>query len=212
MRKIINVLLFVVLGSSFSYAQNAKNILDKLTAESKTYKTIQGTFEYKLENKAANVFENSKGTFLIKGDKYFVNILGAETYFDGENLYSYIKEVEEVTLQKPDMEDEGFLKPSNLFTIYQKGYDYKYVGKIIEQGKNLHVIDLFPKKEDKNYKKLVVKIDVKTNRLLGIKSIGKQGDDVVIVITEMKINKPIADSKFTFDTAKHPDVEVIDMR
>lgn len=212
MKKTATILVSIILSVSFIYGQNAKSILDKLATYSKKCKTLQGSFEYKLENKSASIYETSEGEFLIKGDKYFINILGAETYYDGKNLYSYIKDIQEVTIQKPDMNDEGFLKPSNLFTIYQKGYDYKYVGKEIEQGKNLYIIDLFPKKKDTNYKKLILKIEVKTNKLVAMKSIGKQGDDVEIKILEMKENLPLADSKFTFDTTKNPEVEVIDMR
>lgn len=212
MKKIISSIFFIVFALSALVAQDAKAILDKLAKQSKACQTMQGDFEYKLENKSANVYENSKGAFIIKGDKYFVDVLGTETYYDGDNLYSFIKDVNEVSIQKPDTDDEDFLKPSNLFTIYQKGYEYKYVGKIIEQGKSIHVIDLFPKKGNNTYKKLIVKIDTKTNNLVSLKSIGKSGDDVEISITSMQKNAAVADGKFTFKKAAHPNVEIIDMR
>lgn len=212
MKRITGSLLFFVLAIGTLSAQDAKAILDKLAAHSKACKTMQGSFEYTLENKTANVYENSKGKFLIKGDKYFVDILDTETYYDGKLLYSFIKDVDEVSIQKPEDDDEDFLKPSNLFTIYQKGYNYKYVGKIIEHGTSLHIIDLLPKKESQNHKKLIVKIDTKTNSLVSMKSIGKSGDDVEILITSMKENAPAPDSKFTFNQSAHPNVEVIDMR
>lgn len=212
MKKITSILFLFIFTLGTLMAQDAKTILDKLANQSKTYKTMQGDFEYKLENKAANVYENSKGHFVIKGDKYFIEVLGTETYFDGKNLYSYIKDVNEVSIQKPETNDEDFLKPSNLFTIYQKGYDYKYVGKIIEEGKNIHIIDLLPKKENQNYKKLILKIDTKTNNLYSIKSIGKSGDNVEINITSFLYNINVTDSKFSFKESDHPEVEIIDMR
>lgn len=212
MKKIIGSLFILISMMGTLVAQDAKDILDKLASHSKSCKTMQGKFEYTLENKAANVYENSIGNFLIKGDKYFVDILGTETYYDGKLLYSFIKDVEEVSIQEPEGNDEDFLKPSNLFTIYQKGYTYKYVGKIIEEGRNIHVIDLLPKEDNKNYKKLVVKIYTKTNELFSMKSVGKSGDDVEIRITSMKENVPADDSRFTFDESAHPNVEIIDMR
>ncbi len=211
MKKVSLSLLFIALFFT-AFSQDAKTILDKLAEKSKSSKTMKGTFEYNLENKTANIHENSKGSFLIKGDKYFVDVLGAETYYDGDNLYSYIKEVNEVTIQKPEADSEDFLKPSNLFTIYQTGYDCKYVGKIIENGKSIHVIDLLPKDDDKNYKKLIVKVDKKTNQLVSMKSIGESGDDVEIKVISMQENVPADDNKFTFNKAAHPDVEVVDMR
>ncbi len=212
MKRIFVICMLLLTGFSATFAQDAKAILDKLATDSKNYKTIQGNFEYKLENKEANIFENSKGTFLIKGDKYFLSILGTETYFDGTNSYSYMKEVNEVTIQKPEKDSDDFLKPSNLFTIYQKGYTSHYVGKVLENGKNIHLIDLLPNNENVNYKKLVIKIEVKTNKLVAIQSIGKHGDNVTVYITKMQTNKQIPNSKFIFDKAKYPDVEIIDMR
>lgn len=212
MAKFISTLILFIGGFGALSAQDAKAILDKLAETSKAYTTIQGKFQYKLENKSANLYENSEGKFIIKGNKYFIDILGAETYYDGENLYSFIKDVDEVTIQSPEENDEDFLKPSNLFYIYKKGYDYKYVGKIIEEGKSIHVIDLLPKTDDSNYKKLIVKIESKTNRLVSMKSIGKSGDNVEINILNMKENLPVADSKFVFNKTAHPKVEIIDMR
>ncbi len=212
MKKIIVASFLITLGFSFAFAQDAKNILDEVAEKSKTYTTLQGTFQYKLENKSANVYENSEGIFKIKGNKYFVDILGAKTYYDGKLLYSYIEDVAEVTIQSPEEDSEDFLNPSNLFTIYKRGYTYKYVGKIVEAGKSVHIIDLLPKAVDTPYKKLIVKINCKTNTLSSIKSIGKSGDNVEISILSTKENVPILDSAFTFNEAKHPDVEVVDMR
>ncbi|PVX52529.1 outer membrane lipoprotein-sorting protein [Balneicella halophila] len=212
MKKIISITVLVFVALSSVLAQDAKSILDKLAAQSKACKTMQGEFEYKLENKSSNIYETSKGKYIIKGDKYFIDVMGAETYFDGQYLYSFIKDVDEVSIQNPESDDEDFLKPSNLFTIYQKGYEHEYVGKIIENGKSIHVIDLLPKKENQNFKKIIAKIDVKTNNLVSMESIGKSGDDVEIKILTLKKDLPVSDSKFVFDETAHPDVEVIDMR
>lgn len=212
MKKVIAGIFLIVLSISFAFSQDAKSILDELAKKSKTYKTLQGTFQYKLENKSANLYENSEGVFKIKGDKYFIDILGAKTYYDGKLLYSFIEDVNEVTIQNPEENNKDFLNASNLFTIYQEGYTYKYVGKIVEGGKSIHVIDLFPKSSDTQHKKLIVKIDCKTNNLSSIKSIGKSGDNVEINILSTKEDIAIPDDTFTFNKSDYPDVEVIDMR
>ncbi len=212
MKKVATSLLVIILSFSFVFSQDAKSILTKLAEKGKVYKTLKGTFQYKLENKSANLYENSEGIFMIKGDKYFVDILGAKTYYDGKNLYSFIEDINEVTIQTPEEDSKDFLKPSNIFTIYQKGYTYKYVGKIVENGKSIHIIDLLPQSEDTPYKKLIVKINCKTNDLASIKSIGKSGDNVEINILSTKENTPVSDNAFTFNKSDHPDVEIIDMR
>ncbi len=212
MKKIIASAFLLIFGLNLAYSQDAKKILDEVAEKSKTYKTLQGTFQYKLENKSANLYENSEGIFKIKKTKYFVDVLGAKTYYDGKLLYSFIEDVNEVTIQSPEEDSEDFLNASNLFTIYQRGYTYKYVGKIVENGESIHIIDLFPKSDETPYKKLIVKISCKTNILSSIKSIGKSGDNVEISILSMKENTPIPDSAFSFNESEYPDVEIIDMR
>ncbi|GAF05053.1 LolA family protein [Saccharicrinis fermentans] len=67
------ILLLVALIPGFVFAQNpeqAKKILDQVTAKTKTYKTIKASFSFKLENLQENIQEEYAGTISIKGDKY----------------------------------------------------------------------------------------------------------------------------------------------
>ena len=55
---------------------------------------------------------------------------------------------------------------------------------------------------DEELKNEVYKIELK----------GKDGSNYIYTITSFEINKEIPDAKFRFNTAKHPEVEVIDLR
>lgn len=209
-KKIVYVVAFIAFTVS-SFGQDAKAILDKVSAKMSEYKTIEGNFEYVFENKSANIEEISRGTFITKGDKYYVNILGVETFFDGQNVYSYMKDVKEVTISVPNTEDEDFISPANIFAN-KKGFDLEYVKDTVVYGKQVFLINLLPEKEDSSNERIEVYIDKKTNNFVLVKTIGKSGDNVLIHILDMKVNTAISDKIFTFDVKSKPDVEVIDMR
>ena len=63
-----------------------------------TYKNIQISFKYVLENEAENIRQETKGKVTLEGDKYVLNILGIQRIFDGKTLYTISPEDEEVTI------------------------------------------------------------------------------------------------------------------
>ena len=56
-------------------------------------------------------------------------------------------------------------------------------------------------------------MNTKTNQVEEVTSFGKDGNNVVISIKSLKKpDKELSDDFFRFDTAAHPDVEVVDLR
>lgn len=198
--------------SAMQKDEKASVILKKMAEIKKTNKGIKGTFYYIFENKEENVLEKSKGLFLFKGDKYWVDILGVETFFDTQYIYSFMKDANEVTIQEPD-EDTG-LTPSNLFDRYENGFSTKYIGKENIAKNPIHVIELFPlDKASKNYNKIRVKINAKTYLPRSIETFGKTGDNVRIEVSQIESDiQNVKDSNFHFQKEKYPEVEIIDMR
>ena len=67
------LLFLIALVPGFVFGQNpekAKEILDQVTAKTKTYKTIKADFSFSLENLQEDIKEEYKGNIAIKGDKY----------------------------------------------------------------------------------------------------------------------------------------------
>lgn len=205
----------LVLGFSVALAntdKKATSILNKVAQIKKSGKAMKGSFLYIFENKAENIQEKSKGYFIIKDEKYWVDILGVETFFDGKTISSFMKDANELTIQDPD-DDEGGLTPSSLFDIYEKGFTSKYVGEKNEGNKHLYIVDLFPIDNSKNFKKVRAKIQKESYLPISVETFGKSGDNVRIEILDINTNTPnIEDSSFAFDTEANTDVEIIDMR
>lgn len=215
MKKLI-ALTIIALGINVAFAQQdpkAKGILDKLSAKAKTFKTISATFEYELNNETAGINETQNGSLISKGDKYNLNIAGQNVISDGKTKWTYIEDAGEVQIDAANTGEEEALNPSKILTIYESGFKYKFEKEVNMDGKTLQVIKLFPEKaDDKPYHSALLYVDKAKNEVYKIELKGKDGSNYTYTIKSFDVNKEVADSKFTFNTAKHPEVEVIDLR
>jgi outer membrane lipoprotein-sorting protein len=189
-----------------------KEILDKVSAKTKAYTSIKATFSFTLENLQAQMSDTHDGVILIKGDKYKATIMGADTYFNGTTMWMHMKEVNEVNISGPDMMDEESLNPATIFSIYEQGYRYLHAGETTINGKTVDIVDLFPEDRDKPFSRIKLYIYRDNLHFAKIEQIGKDGNNYIIDIKKMETNVPATDSMFVFDPAKHPNVEVIDLR
>ncbi|MPQ47910.1 hypothetical protein GCQ56_12935 [Marinifilum sp. N1E240] len=213
MKNIFCFLLIGMLSLSVSAQENkAKTILDKVSAKNKEYKSIKAEFLFSMDNDEEDVHEISEGNIILKGNKYRLKLMGVDTYFDGTTIYTHIIDAEEVNISEPDEEDEETLNPAKIFSIYESGFTFKYIDVEKSNTKTLHVIDLFPVDTEKGFSHIRLKIDDKTNQISSLKSVGKDGSDISIILKKLTPNVEYTDTDFVFNTKSNPDVEINDMR
>ena len=166
MKKILTITLGALISLG-SFAQEvdtkAKGILDKLSAKTKAYKTINAEFQFTLNNKTEGINESQVGSVQIKGNKYILSIAGQEVISNGKDIYTILKDAEEVQINNvPDEDEEGFISPNTIFTLYEDGFKYKYVKE--ENGD--HLINLYPKEvEDKDFHRIVLYVNKAKNQI-----------------------------------------------
>lgn len=188
----------------------AKAILDALTKKNKAYTTITADFTYKQENKDANINESQKGSVKLKGSKYILKIAGQEIYCNGTKKFTFIPDAEEVQISNIEKGDKDELNPSNLFTLYETGFKYKYEKEETTNGKTVDVIKLFPiNPTKKNFHTAIIAVDKATNQIYYIKVLGKDGTNYTYFLDKITGNLPMEDSIFNFDVKKAS--EVIDL-
>jgi len=215
------IFTFILLSASFISAQNvpyqevdpkAKGILDKVSAKTKAYTTIEAEFAFIMENKQDKSKDSQKGKIWIKGNMYKVDMSKAITYFDGKTMYAYMKDANEVNISDPDPKDDNTLNPAKIFTIYETGYKVRYIAEKFEDTRALHEIELYPKDLKKDFSKIVIKIDKTKNELYSMQRFGKDGSSITVKILSMTPNQTLQDGMFKFDKTKYPKVEIIDLR
>lgn len=208
------IILFLAVATSFSALaqqdQKAKTILDKLSAKTKAYKTIKAEFQFNISNKSEGINESQTGKIQIKGDKYVLSISGQEVISNGSTIYTIIKDAEEVQINSmPDEDEEDFISPNTIFTLYETGFKYKYV----KEDKGMHIINLYPKDaEDKEFHRIALYINKAKNQISKVKIYGKDGSTTTYSIKAFTANSAIPDSNFSFDKSKYPKFEIVDLR
>lgn len=190
----------------------AKQILDKVSEVTKSYNSIKADFTFTLDNEQADITDSYDGSILISGNKYKADVMSAESYFDGETLWTYLTEVGEVNISTPDPNDEMTLSPSNIFSIHETGFRYIYAGEEMANGKEIQIVDLFPEDRNKPFSRIKLYVNKANNHIAKIEQIGKDGNNYIIEIKEMETNVPVEPSFFIFKPEEHPDVDVIDLR
>lgn len=212
MTKVAHLLiaLFFV-GSAFSQDDaKAKAILDKVSAEMNSLKTITVKFKTIISSPDGDPI-NQNGVAHLKGDKYMIELDDQDIYCDGTTLTTHLKGDGEAYISSVEDAEEGTIQPNEMLTIWETGHKYKYVKETTLDGKPVHQIHLYPKNPgEKKYHTIIIKIDKEKNRVQTVFIKGKDGTNMKYVLTQLIENPTLPDSKFVFDCAKHPEVECIE--
>ena len=208
MTKLFTTLLIAFGTTLFAQEQVAKDVLDRLSATTKSYKNMTVGFDFIFENKNQNINEKQKGILVLQEDMFRLEMEEQIIINDGESQWIYLTDMNEVQIMEHDPEDQ-MMSPNKLFTIYEEGHKYTYVGAETEKGKRLQIIDLFPK-ESGAFMKVTLAVDAAKNQLQKITILDKNGGTYSYLVTNFKSNTTV--DPFAFNATNYPGIEVIDLR
>ena len=216
MRRLLSLacIVFVTLSVSAQPDQKARTILENVTKTTQSYSTIQASFDYVMDNKDMDIHEENKGDIIMKGDKYKLKlpVLGLEVYCNGTEVWTYMKDANEVTVSPMDSDSGEMMNPSKLFTIYENGFSYKFIEEKAIDGKACYVIDLFPETDGIEYSRIRIQIDKERMLIKNAEMFGQEGNSYIVKVNDLKTNIAATDALFNFDKGKYPGVDVIDLR
>ena len=207
---ILICLSFGLLGQSSD--PQAKIILDEVSSTYRTYKSIQADFELSIENPQEGINETKKGKFFVKGDMFKIDMGNERIVCNGTVLWTHLVDLNEVQISDYDPNEEDALTPNNVFTIYENGYNFKYIGSQKYNSTATERIDLFPVDKETPYFKIELTVAKSTYRLMKAKIFDKNGNHYTYTINNMEIDKAISDSFFIFDKTNFDGIDEIDLR
>lgn len=192
----------------------AKQILDEVSKKTRSLNTIAVDFVFSMDNDEMDIHEQNEGTLQLKGQKYVVNLpdVGVKVYSDGETLWNYMEDGNQVTISYLEESGSELMDPSTVFTIYEKGFRSKYVGEQKEGNKTYHQIELYPDTEEYEVEKILLSIDKSDNMIKSARLHGVDGNLYSVEVTDMKTGMELSDSHFVFNPKEYSDIEVIDFR
>jgi len=202
----------LVLITLAAYSQNdaeAVKILDRFSAIALAAPSVSMKFNLETVDQMEGTKNNVAGSIILSRDRYRLDMTNNIIWFNGETSWSYLPDEKEVTISRPDKEDDSFqTRPSAIFSIYKKGYKVR----LVEEKASSYLIDLYPEDNGSDHIRIRLNIEKSSLDLKSIEYKYKNGITATLTVSEYDLKQNPDNSEFTFPSEKYKGVEVIDMR
>lgn len=215
MKDIIIFITGLILCAFFVFpasAQSGADILDKSAKSLEQAGGVTADFALHIRSDAQQLSESFEGVLHMKGDKFVLLTPDLQTWYDGKTQWSYVPRNEEVNVTEPTGEELQQINPTILLGQYKKNFTAKLKGEsTAASGKTAYDVELTPKKKG-DIVKVELQIEKSTSLPARIVVEEKNGARTLIQIDKLSTDHNQPDSFFVFDTNRHPEAEIIDLR
>lgn len=214
MKNTLSLLLVALLPALPAAAQQdpkAAKILDQMSAKYQALNAYNATFTQTLESPGLKGKENINGDITVSGQKFHLKLSGQEVINNGTTMWTYLKNENEVNISDADPEEQE-MSPSQIYSMYKKGYKYAYVEEVKDGGDPCDVIELSPENRAADLFKVRLTVRQKDRSIKAWKMFKKNGNKYTFTIKNFKPNPPVDATTFVFDKAKYKGVKVVDLR
>lgn len=205
-------LLFSAIGLQAQDVAKGQQILSTLSTKYKGMSSMKADFTYTLKIGKENFQEQQKGTlYFKKGGKFRLDFTDQIVACDSKTLYTYVKSDNELQLSTYDPSSLA-INPTEMFTMYEKGYSSAYMGEQVLGTKTAQLVELTPIDKKMSHFKVKVFVEKLTGNLLKTEVYEKNGTIYTYEVSAFTQNPKLEDAFFVLDKTKLPNVSVIDNR
>lgn len=211
-RTLVILYFFTTVAAYSQTDKKAQEILNGLSSKYKSLKSLKATFTIVVENQSDKVKQEQSGTLSLKESKYKLQVAGQEIISDGKTRWTFVKDANEIQIDN-QKKDENAITPSNIFTIYEKGWLSKYLGEKKIKNITYQNIELVPlDTKSKNVFKVKLAIDKAQKAIASAVIYDKNGSIQTITVNKFTPNGANEEAIYIFNSAKYPGSEVVDLR
>jgi len=203
-RKLIAGLVLMLMAQIANAQDNAEAFIRLMVNQMKTHKNVEMTYQYQISNSDVTTTPQ-QGKGWLQGEAYKVEMVEQEVVSDGKTIWTYLVDDEEVMIS--NAEDGTDNTPLKLLTSLDENYAATLTA-IDPQG-NATIELASPKGQ---YRRVTLRYNVSKLEINSLDVYLEDGTKLIITMQEMKYDQELGDDFFTFDTKKHPKVDIIDMR
>ena len=200
MKRIFLSLFFTCVLAFNTYAQTAKEVLDKCAAVVSAKDGVQADFAM-----TSAQFSNISGSISVKGKMFCARTSAATMWFDGKTLWTYMAKNDEVSVSTPTAQRLETLNPYNFINLYKQGFKYT-----MTKASNEYNVHLTATDKSRSVQEMFITVDKATYQPKEVKLLQKQ-KWTTFVISNLKTTK-LPDDTFRFNSVEFPSAEVIDLR
>lgn len=199
--------LFLLFATQAVNAQNnAETLIRLMIDQLKSHKNVEMSFNYQISADGQKTGDTEKGHAWLQGQAYKIEMVDQQTISDGKSIWTYLVDEEEVMVSNAT--DGVDNTPLKVLTSLDESYVATLSG--IDPQSGIATIELANPKGQ--YKRVTLRINAMKVEFKGADIYMEDGSKLVVTVEEMKFDQELGDKFFTFDTKKHPKVDVIDMR
>lgn len=187
----------------------AVRILDRFSATALSAPSVSMKFNAVTIDQLEGFTDTIPGSIILSKDKYRLDLIDNMIWFNGETSWNYLPAENEVTITKPDRNDDSFMsRPSSIFTMYKKGYK----NRLVEETSDRYIIDLYPEDIKSDLIRIRLTIGKPSLNIRAIEYKNKNGLTITLLVTEYDLKQKPDQSLFTFQPGKYKGIEIVDMR
>ena len=203
----MRLMCLLLISSTLLFAQGpeqAKYLLNQVSAETKKQKNLRFEFQYVLENKEEDTRQETEGKVTLAGNQYKLEFLEVIQLFDGNKIYTIVPENKEITVSDPEENEAISVNPSQLLNFYEEGYGYEWDIRQKVMGRNIQFVKLIPTEENLDIQYLLLGIDIAKNSIYKLIEIGNNKTSTTLTIKNQEENISLSPDFFEFNSAKFP--------
>lgn len=196
------LLICVLFCSLTGNAITATEIYEKGKTKIESAKSLSADFIMSINGR------DVKGRILTKGNKFAILNDVSSNWYNGTELYTYVPSEEETTVFEPETDELPGINP----LLYLKdASQYKLLTTKTKKD-GIETVILVPRKAGGTVKRVSIDLDKTTYLPKVIDILTGQGENIKLVISNIRINGNIPDSEFVYPSSRYPAAKIIDMR
>ena len=211
-KKIISSLLIALMIVPSIVAQSNQNAVKVLNNVVNVLQknAIQTNFELAVKETSSAKMQKMNGTFLMQGNKFLVSTNDMKVYFDGKTQWSYVPDVNEVSITNPSEKELAETNPLALLQAYKNNSTVRYAAN--SNSKTTQTIELIPKAKISDFQKIMVVVNKANNYPQSIQMTDKKGMISTLLLSQFKTGIKTNNNTFVFITKNYKDIEINDLR
>lgn len=210
MRLRLSIILYIFSIAGL-FAQNnadAEKVINNLIASVKVT-AVKTNFQLSVTEKNALTSQPVSGTFVLKANKFTLEMDESKAWFDGKTQWTYLKSDNEVTITEPTVDELAQINPMAILASF-KAKSWIRFGKTKSTSSDL--IELIPKNKKDDFEKVEVQLNKKTKVPEFIRLTDKKKSITLLKLTNYKNIGNVTDDVFTFKKANYKQIQINDLR
>ena len=203
-RNIIACLCLLFATQAVTAQNNAEALVRLMVNQMKSHKNVELDYKYQVSTDGLTT-EAQQGKAWLQDEAYKVEMVEQQMISDGKTIWTYLVDDEEVMVSNASEGEDN--TPLKLLTSLDENYAATLTGMDAQGNATIELAN--PKGQ---YRRITLRANPNKLAIKSMDVYMEDGTKLIVTVDEMKFDQELDDKFFTFDTKKHPKVDVIDMR